>query len=167
MPSARACHRFAGSPTVLLHQWNISASRLPPRNGYLPFGPPTIRPQANMYQYGTGRRKQLAAEEASALLLVSSFDRTLMRSALWLIESTRQAAPYMEPMDLLYLSRICRRMRKVLMTKENRHVWIAALRKYPSFPACPRHLIQPHYVSLIYGRECNVGFSFHTMACTR
>ncbi|EIW52755.1 uncharacterized protein TRAVEDRAFT_53194 [Trametes versicolor FP-101664 SS1] len=64
-------------------------------------------------------------------------------------------AQYMGVRQMFHLARLCKRMRTALMKKANRHVWKAMLMKEPSAPPCPRHLIEPHYVSIICGRECS------------
>ncbi|KAL1943694.1 hypothetical protein VTO73DRAFT_4139 [Trametes versicolor] len=64
-------------------------------------------------------------------------------------------AQYLSVRQMFHLARLCRRMRTALMKQANRHVWKVMLMKEPSAPPCPRHLIEPHYVSIICGWECS------------
>lgn len=67
-----------------------------------------------------------------------------------------QAAPYMNPLGMHNLARLCRPMRTALMKKESRPIWREMFEKNPSYPPCPRHIIEPHHATMIAGRECSV-----------
>lgn len=64
---------------------------------------------------------------------------------------------YLEPIDILQLSRTCRKLRDILMSKQSRSIWKVS-RASINMPACPDDLSEAQYASLVFEKNCNVGF---------
>lgn len=62
---------------------------------------------------------------------------------------------YLDPLDLHHLARTNKRIRSILMTKEAKRIWAAALSSVPNFPECPTDLNEPQYVRFMYSSECD------------
>jgi len=63
------------------------------------------------------------------------------------------------PVDLLWMSRTSKALRKVLKSKLSRPIWIATFSNIPEDrrpPPCPDVLTEIEYVNLLYDRQCNV-----------
>ena len=67
----------------------------------------------------------------------------------------QQIASHLKPLDVLYLARVSRPFRHMLLSPSSRHVWIAARKNvYPKLPDCPRDLDEPLYAHLVFERSC-------------
>ncbi|KAG8945214.1 hypothetical protein FRC04_001120 [Tulasnella sp. 424] len=62
---------------------------------------------------------------------------------------------YLDPLDLHHLARTNKRIRSIMMTKEAKRIWAAALSSVPDFPECPTDLNEPQYVRFMYSSECD------------
>ncbi|KAG9040895.1 hypothetical protein FS837_012964 [Tulasnella sp. UAMH 9824] len=67
---------------------------------------------------------------------------------------------YLDPHDLRRLAVTSKRLWDILMTKEVRQIWRAALASVPDLPECPTDLNEPQYVCLLYSSE------WYTIGCT-
>ncbi|OBZ75333.1 hypothetical protein A0H81_04784 [Grifola frondosa] len=65
-----------------------------------------------------------------------------------------EIASQLKPVDILCLSRVSKDFRTLLMSKNARHVWIAARRNVSGLPDCPSDLAEPRYAFLIFERYC-------------
>ena len=72
-------------------------------------------------------------------------------------ESFIQIATWLEPRDLLNLSRSCKMFREFLMSKSQSSlkIWQASFRNLGA-PECPKDLNEPQYAELLFGVTCNV-----------
>ncbi|KAG9019067.1 hypothetical protein FRB90_006810 [Tulasnella sp. 427] len=61
---------------------------------------------------------------------------------------------YLDPHDIRRLSLTSKRLWDILMTKESRPLWKAALDAVPGLPQCPMDLNEPQYVCLMFSNEC-------------
>ncbi|EIW52770.1 uncharacterized protein TRAVEDRAFT_53209 [Trametes versicolor FP-101664 SS1] len=121
-----------------LREWNVAAARLPPQSGYAPrpLPEPRLVIPGLFFDYSSpdGPQRFITSAQVSVFLL---------------------AAPYMNPLGMHNLARLCRPMRTALMKKESRPIWREMFEKNPSYPPCPRHIIEPHHATMIAGRECS------------
>lgn len=141
---------------VQLRNWNISASRLPPQSGYEEL-PAVANAGVDVDAFPAGPGRLMTGTQVYALLLVWSPNDFAAFCTLQLTGLGRpQVTPHLDPRAMYQLARLCKPMRTALMKKANRHVWKAMFRKQPTFPPCPKHLIEPQYVTLLCGNECNV-----------
>src|SRR5882757_1093818 len=62
---------------------------------------------------------------------------------------------YLDPLDILSLARVTSYFRRMLMTKDAKHVWRRA-RENVEMPECPSDMSEPFYVSLVCDRVCMV-----------
>ena len=67
-----------------------------------------------------------------------------------------QMASYMTPEDLLNLSRTSVGLRRILMSKSSKRVWVAARMMQEIIPPCPPDLNEPQYADLLFGKGCSV-----------
>ena len=72
--------------------------------------------------------------------------------------SYHQIVGYLEPLDVLRLSRASKRLRHLLCAKSNRHiVWKRARKNIvPAPPDPPEDLSEPRYASLLFEEGCMV-----------
>ncbi|KAF9074120.1 hypothetical protein BDP27DRAFT_1288092 [Rhodocollybia butyracea] len=63
---------------------------------------------------------------------------------------------YLEPLDVLRLSRTSRDMRTFLMTRNNTIIWRTARSNVPDFPPLPSDLSEPQYASLAFDSYCRI-----------
>lgn len=70
------------------------------------------------------------------------------------LTSMTQICQYLGPQDLLRLSQSSLRLREVLMTKDAKIMWQAALENYPTLPPCPSDLSEPQFVALMFCSTC-------------
>ncbi|KAG9040631.1 hypothetical protein FS837_000377 [Tulasnella sp. UAMH 9824] len=71
-----------------------------------------------------------------------------------------EVCSYLGPHDLRRLALTSKRLWAILMTKEAKHIWKAAIASTSGLPKCPTDLTEPQYVCLLYSSEC------YTTACT-
>ncbi|KAI0946250.1 hypothetical protein AcV7_010278 [Taiwanofungus camphoratus] len=65
-----------------------------------------------------------------------------------------EIAVHLDPRDILNLSRLNKRFRSILMSKQSRYIWITSRKNVPGLPDCPSVLSEPKYVSLVFDRYC-------------
>ncbi|KAI0349518.1 hypothetical protein OH77DRAFT_1414854, partial [Trametes cingulata] len=65
-------------------------------------------------------------------------------------------AARLHPADILRLSRVDKRTRRWLMSKQSRAIWVEALQEVHGLPACPPYMSEPRYVALLFGDACMV-----------
>ncbi|TEB34521.1 hypothetical protein FA13DRAFT_1486462 [Coprinellus micaceus] len=70
------------------------------------------------------------------------------------LEIVFEIMSYLQPADLISLSRTSRRMREVLLSKSSRLVWRTSLSNVRGLPACPIDMAEPQFVNLIFGQNC-------------
>ncbi|KAJ3864161.1 hypothetical protein EV359DRAFT_7354, partial [Lentinula novae-zelandiae] len=63
---------------------------------------------------------------------------------------------YLEPLDLLRLSRTSKDLRVFLMSRSNAIVWRAARSNVPDLPPLPSDLSEPEYANLVFASYCHV-----------
>ncbi|QRV87484.1 reticuline oxidase [Ceratobasidium sp. AG-Ba] len=61
---------------------------------------------------------------------------------------------YLNPLDILNLSRTTKYFRTLLMRSSAVHIWHAAERNIPGLPKCPAHMSEPAYAALVFVRAC-------------
>ena len=72
-----------------------------------------------------------------------------------------QIASYLEPIDILQLSRASKDLWNTLHSKASRHAWIAARQNvYPPLPDCPYFLSEPAFAYLVFERSCEVSLRY-------
>ena len=72
-----------------------------------------------------------------------------------------QIASYLEPIDILQLSRASKDLWNTLHSKASRHAWVAARQNvYPPLPDCPHFLSEPAYSYLVFERSCEVSMRY-------
>ncbi|KAI9056904.1 hypothetical protein FKP32DRAFT_1682052 [Trametes sanguinea] len=63
---------------------------------------------------------------------------------------------HLHPVDLLQLARTSKELREHLLSRNSRHLWIAARRNVePPLPDCPHDLSEPHLAHLVFERTCD------------
>ena len=67
-----------------------------------------------------------------------------------------KVANYMYPADLLAISRVCKHLRSIFMSKNVKAIWVAA-EKALDLPPCPSDLSHPQHASLVFDNFCMVG----------
>ncbi|KAG9116822.1 hypothetical protein FRC07_007425, partial [Ceratobasidium sp. 392] len=60
------------------------------------------------------------------------------------------------PRDIIALSRSNKFFRNLLMNRSAIHIWHGAMRNIPGLPPCPPDMSEPHYLALIYARNCSM-----------
>ncbi|KDR77418.1 hypothetical protein GALMADRAFT_65553 [Galerina marginata CBS 339.88] len=63
---------------------------------------------------------------------------------------------WLNPVDLLSLSRTSKNWRALLMTRSSTSVWRSARLNLDGLPDCPDGLSEPQYAELAFGRSCFV-----------
>ncbi|KAF5352806.1 hypothetical protein D9756_006081 [Leucocoprinus leucothites] len=63
---------------------------------------------------------------------------------------------YLEPYDLLKLSRTTKDFREMLMSRSARQLWIKSLASVPLLPPCPQDMSEPAYTNLVFSPYCNL-----------
>lgn len=74
-----------------------------------------------------------------------------------------QVASSLEPLDLIYLSRVNKEFRATFMSRSARFVWTRVLESVPGLPSCPPDMTEPQYVSLIFEQLCSVVVYFNNL----
>lgn len=67
-----------------------------------------------------------------------------------------QIAEYLQPLDILQLSRVSKYFRSIFTSRTARYVWNVARRKMPNMPDCS-DMTEMQYASLMFERQCQVG----------
>ena len=67
-----------------------------------------------------------------------------------------QIVSYLEPRDLLTLSRLSNEFRSLFMSRSSLAIWRRVLGQVPCLPECPTDLSEPQYASLLYDKFCMV-----------
>lgn len=68
-----------------------------------------------------------------------------------------QIAFRLQPLDLLQLTRTCRAVRKLFLTRGfASHAWAEARANVPDLPDCPPDLTEAQYASLMFETVCYV-----------
>ncbi|KAJ6509750.1 hypothetical protein DFH09DRAFT_844016, partial [Mycena vulgaris] len=63
----------------------------------------------------------------------------------------------LHPLDLLYLARACKSLRRYLLNKTAaRWFWRVSLQGVNGFPACPKDFHEPSYANLAFYLHCHV-----------
>ncbi|KAG6886638.1 hypothetical protein C0992_003030 [Termitomyces sp. T32_za158] len=62
---------------------------------------------------------------------------------------------YLTPVEVLSLSRMCKALRRILMTKTAEYVWKQARLNLEDFPDCPDDLNEPQFANFIFSSLCN------------
>ncbi|KAL5501311.1 hypothetical protein ACEPAH_8571 [Sanghuangporus vaninii] len=70
------------------------------------------------------------------------------------VEVFCEIANYLTPVDLLQLSRTSRSLRKFILSKSSRVIWVACLAA-TGIPACPPDMSEPQYANLYFEKECH------------
>ncbi|KAG8699869.1 hypothetical protein FRC08_005063 [Ceratobasidium sp. 394] len=65
-----------------------------------------------------------------------------------------QIVPYLDPLDVIYLARVNRTVRKVLMHKSASSMWRGCIEN-AGLPVCPPELTEPRYVSILHQPICS------------
>ena len=77
-----------------------------------------------------------------------------------------QIASYLNPIDILQLSRASKGLWNTLHTKASRHAWIVARQNVdPPLPDCPYFLSEPAFAYLVFERSCEVSIYSHLSRC--
>ncbi|CAE6361462.1 unnamed protein product [Rhizoctonia solani] len=70
-------------------------------------------------------------------------------------EILNMIASYLSPLDLLHLARSSKFLRRLLMTKSARNLWLGAIESVEGLPPCPSILSEPRYVALVFTDVCS------------
>ncbi|KAI0373295.1 hypothetical protein BV20DRAFT_803069 [Pilatotrama ljubarskyi] len=63
---------------------------------------------------------------------------------------------HLRPLDILQLSRSSKDLRNLLLSRNSRHIWIAARKNLvPPMPDCPDYMSEPQYAHLAFERVCH------------
>ncbi|KII91497.1 hypothetical protein PLICRDRAFT_105367 [Plicaturopsis crispa FD-325 SS-3] len=60
----------------------------------------------------------------------------------------------LHPVDILQLSRVSKEFRSLFMSRNSRHVWVAARRNAPGVPDCPPDMTEGQYARLLFEHDC-------------
>jgi hypothetical protein len=63
---------------------------------------------------------------------------------------------FLHASDLLKVARTTKTLRKLLMSRSARAIWIQALRAEPELPECPEGMTEPAWVKLVFESVCHV-----------
>ncbi|KAJ7591655.1 hypothetical protein C8J56DRAFT_936110 [Mycena floridula] len=63
---------------------------------------------------------------------------------------------YLEPLDILRLSRTTKDLRSILMSRSSVSVWKAARSNIPDLPPLPEDLTEPQYANLAFDAYCHI-----------
>ena len=77
-----------------------------------------------------------------------------------------QIISWLEPLDLLHLTRASKALRAKLMSKDNSRLWKAARKNVPGLPACPSVLSEPRYAAFVFDQYCCVRELFERFPST-
>lgn len=72
-----------------------------------------------------------------------------------------QVLSLLGPADLLHLSRVSKRIRKILLHPSARGMWAASRKNMNGLPVIPDGLSEPYYASLLFDQHCMVCTSGH------
>lgn len=61
----------------------------------------------------------------------------------------------LNPVDLLRVSRTTKDLRKLLLSRSSRSVWIDSLSRLQDLPPCPSDLSEPAYARLAFEPNCD------------
>ncbi|KDQ56778.1 hypothetical protein JAAARDRAFT_207845 [Jaapia argillacea MUCL 33604] len=87
-------------------------------------------------------RSQCRAEELASPLLSTPLDVFF------------EICSYLNPKNLLALSRVSKPLRRVLMSRNSISVWKSARQLIPGLPECPSLMSEPEWAYLIFGTTC-------------
>ncbi|KAI0665587.1 hypothetical protein C8Q78DRAFT_550898 [Trametes maxima] len=121
-----------------LDEWNAKASRMQPYSAFSSHADVEDGPEANS-NTSTADFRDTATPRGFSTLPVD---------LLGLI------ARHVYPKDVISLARVDKRARRYLMSRDNRVVWQDVLQKMHEGPKCPPFMSEPHYVALLFGRDC-------------
>ncbi|KAG6871945.1 hypothetical protein C0995_014666 [Termitomyces sp. Mi166 len=62
---------------------------------------------------------------------------------------------YLTPIEVLSLSRLCKTLRRILMTKSAECIWKQARLNLDDFPDCPNDLNEAQFANLVFGAHCD------------
>ncbi|KAF8956401.1 hypothetical protein BDZ97DRAFT_1925500 [Flammula alnicola] len=65
-----------------------------------------------------------------------------------------EIASYIEPIDLLHLTRVSKEFRTLFMSRNSLSIWRRVLRQVEELPKCPQDLTEPQYASLLFEKFC-------------
>ncbi|KAJ7121836.1 hypothetical protein C8R43DRAFT_900127, partial [Mycena crocata] len=67
---------------------------------------------------------------------------------------------YLEPVDILRLSRLSKGIREFLVNNCSRSIWKQAFANFGrALPACPPGLTEMQYTNLVFSEHCHVSLS--------
>lgn len=68
-----------------------------------------------------------------------------------------QIASHLHPLDVLQLSRVSNELRSMLLSRQSRHIWIAARKNIePPFPDIEMAISEPKLAHLLFEQVCSV-----------
>ncbi|KAG8693327.1 hypothetical protein FRC08_009194 [Ceratobasidium sp. 394] len=67
-----------------------------------------------------------------------------------------EIALYLMPKDIITLSRSNKFFHNLLMNRTAIHIWHGTMRNVPGLPPCPPDMSEPHFLALIYARNCSM-----------
>jgi hypothetical protein len=71
-----------------------------------------------------------------------------------------QIFAFLDPLDVLRLSRTTKRLRVMLTSRTARQTWIAVLANVPDCPPVPREMTELAWVRLVFEHVCHVSHFF-------
>jgi hypothetical protein len=71
-----------------------------------------------------------------------------------------QIFAFLDPLDVLRLSRTTKRLRVILTPPTARQIWIAVLANVPDCPPVPREMTELAWVHLVFKHVCHVSHFF-------
>ncbi|KAI0329839.1 hypothetical protein GY45DRAFT_1337187 [Cubamyces sp. BRFM 1775] len=75
-----------------------------------------------------------------------------------------EVASYLNPVDLLQLSRASKEPRAFMLSRKSRLLWVKAFGNIvPEMPACPEHLSEPSYAHVVFERICDACGTGHAV----
>ncbi|KLO11643.1 hypothetical protein SCHPADRAFT_460857 [Schizopora paradoxa] len=66
-----------------------------------------------------------------------------------------EVASFLQPLDLLHLSRTNTQLRSIFMSKTSKYVW-KRTREVMNLPSCPEDVCEPEYASFVFDKDCHV-----------
>lgn len=69
---------------------------------------------------------------------------------------------YLDPWDLLHLSRVSRGFREILITPRAAGIWKESIQSV-NLPPCPDDITEPAYIAFVFGESCVRPITFYNL----
>ncbi|KAG9126744.1 hypothetical protein FRC07_002122 [Ceratobasidium sp. 392] len=72
------------------------------------------------------------------------------------LHSVLQIASQLEPIDIIFLARVNKSFRNLLMRRSSADIWRESMKNVPDLPDCPCDMSEPRYLALVFLKMCTL-----------